>query len=87
MPKWIDFPLSPKQPESGKTQTWDVVTKSSPPKSLGRVSWFPAWRRYCFFSASGQVQPWHLVFDAECLRDIATFCDVETAAQKARRSA
>lgn len=60
---------------SGKTRI--VQVKDRPGGLLGSISWHAPWRRYCFESRSG------IVFDANCLRDIAEHLDAYTAEQKA----
>ena len=51
----------------GKTHVWQVANKQSG-DVLGLVSWYGPWRQYCFDPHEGTV------YSAECLRDIATFC-------------
>lgn len=43
---------------------------------LGEVKWWAHWRRYCFFPARS------MVFDADCMWDIADFCSRMTKEQK-----
>lgn len=72
LPEWIEFRPGPSKP---KTLTWDVVSKSAG-DILGRIAWFGRWRRYSFYPEPGTV------FDEVCLRDIATFCEEQTAAHR-----
>lgn len=74
MSEWIRFDAGPPS-ASGKTKTWDVRTKDGI-HILGRVSWYAPWRRYSFWPDLGTV------FEGQCLRDIASFCDTSTAAHK-----
>lgn len=60
-----------------KTASWGVSSTGLVP--LGHVRWFSQWRRYCFFPLDQ-----HLVFDAECLRELAEFLQSQTAAYKAK---
>ena len=53
--------------KSGLTEIWSV--KSNAGATLGFVSWYAPWRRYCF-----QAVP-NTVFDATCLSDIVVFLD------------
>lgn len=57
---------------TGKTKSWSV--SSTDGHYLGTVRFSGAWRKYCFFP-KGDTQ-----FDASCLREIADFCEKETAA-------
>src|SRR3989338_3930957 len=45
---------------------------------LGQVYWFNRWKRYSFFPAS------ETVFEQDCLRKIADFCEGETKEAKLR---
>ena len=68
MAKWIRF-IYLANSKSGKTKVWQVETASGEP--LGEVKWFARWRKYSFFPLS------HTVFEKDCLRDIADFCETE----------
>lgn len=58
---------------SRKTKIWIVNCGDH---ELGKVSWYAAWRRYCFY-------PWQSkVFDAACLREAADFCEQMTKEHK-----
>lgn len=43
---------------------------------LGEVRWFGRWTQYAFFPNQG------MVFEKTCLRDIASFCEDVTHAQR-----
>lgn len=66
MAKWLDFRLLPR-PEGRKTDIYDVYNKEFG-SYLGKISWYAPWRKYSFFP-SGK----NLVFEADCLSDIAAF--------------
>lgn len=68
MSKYIDFEL---MDSTGKTKRWQVVTADRT-HQLGSVHWYGAWRQYCFFPIQ------QTVFERQCLRDIADFCESET---------
>ena len=65
--------------KSRKTFIWEVGSKKGS-QVLGTIQWYAPWRRYCFFPTTGTL------FDAECLREIATFCETATAEQKRQRA-
>ena len=68
--KWIVFrDLGPSP--SGKTRRFAVVARRDS-AILGEIGWFRGWRRYVF-APSPDTE-----FEAECLRDIAAFCDRST---------
>lgn len=63
-------------PQTGKlTKVWRVISIQSG-TLLGGIKWYPAWRRYCFFPLND------MLFDANCLWDIADFVARMTAEQK-----
>lgn len=66
--KWIRFDLLD---STGKTNRWQVVTLDGS-VVLGSVHWFGRWRGYAFFPLIGTV------FEHQCLRDIADFCEHKT---------
>jgi len=73
-PKWLRFD-STGPSATGKTLTWSVrATQDN--GYLGRVAWFGRWRRYGFWPDEGTV------FEQQCLRDIAAFCEHATIAQR-----
>jgi hypothetical protein len=51
---------------TGKTEVYDVLSKSSG-AILGHIKWYGAWRQYCFFPSP------HCVFNNGCLGDIIGF--------------
>lgn len=74
LPKsFLDFVDGGASP-SGKTRRWAVMSKGG--ASLGTVQWYAPWRRYTFDGWSGTT------FDANCLREIATFCQTNTEQQR-----
>jgi hypothetical protein len=77
MAKWIRFEHVG-QSESGKTSIWRVVSTSAIGVLLGEVRWYGPWRKYSFFPN----QHLALVFEKDCLRDIADFTEAETNARK-----
>lgn len=66
--------------EKAKTDVWEVWALQTA-MHLGQVSWFNHWRKYTFQPAAG------FVFDADCLREVATFCELETRQHKTGRRA
>lgn len=56
---------------------WDVVNKRSG-DIIGIIEWYARWRRLVLEGGDA-------VFDAECLRDIATFMEEETRKRKASK--
>jgi len=73
-PTWIRFDATGPS-DSGKTETWRVSTLDGAP--LGRIAWFGRWRRYAFFPFDATV------FEQQCLRDIAAFCEQATQDRRA----
>ncbi|MGD6850782.1 MAG: hypothetical protein ACQCN6_01830 [Candidatus Bathyarchaeia archaeon] len=69
--------------KSGKTHIWEVLAKDGGVK-LGEVSWYGAWRCYAFF-VSSKWGDFELVFEKQCLRDIANFCEEMTGIQRSLR--
>ncbi len=68
--KWIEF-TSPVKSASGKTDVW-YITGLKSGAYLGSVKWNGGWRKYTFSSSDNTF------FDADCLREIADFCETET---------
>lgn len=70
MSKWITF-RAVACPAIRKTKIWEVmpIDLSS---LLGYVKWYAAWRQYSFFPEADTV------YERQCLRDIADFCEKET---------
>ena len=63
--------------ESGRTRIWSILSDEG--VTIGSVSWFGRWRCYAFFPCMGTV------FERHCLRDLADFCEQETAKWRAHR--
>ncbi len=71
--------------DTGRTKVWAV---SSVGHHLGEVRWFAGWRRYTFVptatvDADGGVRT--VLFDAECLRELADFMDARMGERDAER--
>jgi hypothetical protein len=73
----IKFVPAPPKP---KTKVWWVVNKYDEGQ-LGWVAWFSRWRKYSYFAKP------ETVYEQVCLREIAAFCEQQTALHKAARSA
>lgn len=69
--KWVKFEEQ-RVPETRKTRIFDVLAKQGG-ETLGYVSWYAPWRRYSF--TPSRPPTGYLVFESDCLRDIAAFCD------------
>jgi hypothetical protein len=67
--KWIRFEEI--APPSTKTKRWAVMPKDGSER-IGSVSWYAPWRKYCFFPRP------ETVYEQDCLRDLARFCEAET---------
>lgn len=74
--KWIEF-VCIDRIQGHKTFTWRVVTKDGP-SLLGDVKWYGPWRCYSFFPRPD------CIFEKQCLRDIASFCEQQTQAHKTK---
>lgn len=70
-----------------KTRTWEVWSKAheaggkpgeTGASALGTVKWYGAWRCYAFFPAPNTL------FEKNCLRDLAQFCEARTVEHKAK---
>lgn len=77
-PKWIRFEKQAR-PKDRVTDRWTVYERAHSGAPIGEVRWFGSWRRYAFNPAPGAV------FEQDCLRDIAAFCEEQTAARKRER--
>lgn len=75
--KWIKPVELPKG--KGVTRAWRIETVEGG-DNLGTVKWWPAWRKYAFFPEPGKL------FEPDCLRDLADFCETQTTARKAERA-
>ena len=62
---------------SGLTKLWAVLGAQD--KVLGSIRWYAPWRKYCFYTLEGGA----MVFDVNCLREIADFCEAETRSHNA----
>lgn len=71
--RWLSFEERGTS-ESGKTRRWAVLTKESG-ALLGFVSWFGSWRKYALYPEPKTL------FERDCLRDIAAFCERRTREQ------
>lgn len=78
---WITFEHRGKS-ASGKTQLWEVVpTAGRGSQAIGVISWYPGWRKYCF-------SPYpNTVFEQDCLRTIADYCEMKTKQHKEAKAA
>lgn len=71
MSKYLKF-IEDLAPTDRKTKVWFVSSMTN--FMLGRIKWHGPWRKYCFFvAATGEY-----VFDKNCLREIADFCEEQT---------
>jgi hypothetical protein len=70
MGKWIDFDLVD-LPAKNKTKIWNIRTKDSH-DLIGVVRWHCPWRKYCLFGIT------EVVYEQDCLRDIAEFIEQKT---------
>jgi hypothetical protein len=75
--KWIVFSEAPPKP---KTRVFEVYTKDLQ-GHLGIISWYAPWRRYAFDPSANTV------YESQCLRDIAAFCDWLMAERKLEKLA
>jgi hypothetical protein len=74
---WIRFG-EPTQRGGQKTMRFGVTTADNR-RGLGVVAWYAQWRRYGFYPLPGTV------FEQDCLREIAAFCEAKTREHKAAR--
>jgi hypothetical protein len=77
-PKYIEFHWAGYS-KSGATETWNVMPKDNS-GSLGIIKWFAAWRCYAFYPPLVET-----VFEKQCLRDIANFCEKVTKLQREKK--
>ncbi|HZN48467.1 MAG TPA: hypothetical protein VFB71_12650 [Ramlibacter sp.] len=75
---WLLFDV-PIQLIGQTTFRWGVRNKESG-DLLGEVAWFGRWRRYCFHPRE------RTVFEQDCLREIATFCEERTKEHRAAQA-
>jgi hypothetical protein len=71
MSKWIQF-VDRGIPTGKKTRIWTVHPFDGVNSNLGEVRWYSPWRQYAFYPTSLSL------FEKECLRDIADFCESKT---------
>ncbi len=76
MAKWIEF-IDAGESESGKTRLWHVCPPGQSP--IGIVHWYGPWRKYCYSPHANTV------YEQDCLRDIAAFCEERTKDHKANK--
>jgi hypothetical protein len=70
MSKWIEF--MPEPLASGKkTKRWAVSAKEGGDR-LGSIQWYGPWRQYTFQPAANTI------YERQCLRDLADFCELQT---------
>jgi hypothetical protein len=74
MSKWIYFDQHENK-KGRKTKIWFVRAKDGD-QYLGTVAWYPAWRKYVFWI--GEVAEGGVLFEQDCLRDIADFIETRT---------
>lgn len=75
MSKWIVFEKIGKS-KTGKTNIWRV-SDAKGGYEVAEIRWYGRWRRYALFPLG------FTIFDHECLREVADFC--ETESKKARQ--
>lgn len=75
MSKWVKFELIEEKP---KTKIWAVISIKDADE-IGEIKWNNGWRRYTFYPE----EDYETYFDAECLRDIATFIEEATKSHRA----
>ena len=56
-----------------KTKMFLVTTTYDNGTPLGEIRFFPRWRKFSFFPLKDTL------YESTCLRDIAAFCDIQTA--------
>ena len=80
MSKWLEF-SEPTPSKSGKTMIWSLYSSGYKEDGdeehyydfwLGDVKWRGPWRKYAFFPDRDTL------FEEECLRAIAQFCEDKT---------
>lgn len=72
--EYVRFELL-QRPADRKTDVWYVAPLSGG-SVLGSVKFYGAWRKYVFFPRE------ETLYDANCLRAIADFCERQTVALK-----
>lgn len=77
-PKYIHFEQTGISP-TGKTKIWAVLTSDGEDTLLGHIKYYGAWHQYSFYTDSPFTD---LVFEKQCLRDIANFCEEQSKLQR-----
>ena len=83
MSKWLEF-SEPTPSKSGLTNIWAVYSSGYKDDEgeldkdcwLGEIKWRGPWRKYAFFPERDTL------YEADCLRDIAQFCEDRTKEHK-----
>lgn len=75
--KWI---VAKELEKKGVTKRFEIRAKQGD-IFLGIVKWHPGWRRMCFWPGE------QTLFEPDCLRDLAEFCETETNKRKEERKA
>lgn len=70
--KWIRFEIYQQKP---KTTVWNVIANEGNIE-LGRIGYYPSWRKYVFIPKANTI------FEQDCLRDIADFTEEQTKQQR-----
>ena len=65
--------------DTGKTQIWDIHSKSSG-AILGRIKWYGPWRQYCLFPSP------ECVFNISCMNEISGMLEKLNSLQRKRRN-
>ena len=68
--KWID--VLEESHQTTKTKSYKVLTKDHA-ILLGLIRFYPRWRKYAFYPLENTL------YEEDCLRDIAQFCEESTA--------
>jgi hypothetical protein len=76
--KWI-YAREAKQPPERVTKRWAIVA-SDGEVELGEVKWVGKWRAYAYFPLNDTV------YEKQCLRDIAAFCESQTKQHREGRN-
>ena len=69
--KWIRIAQQPRD-GTKKTSVYDVRTADEI-QHLGEIRFYPRWRKYAFYPRPDTL------YEQDCLRDIAQFCEESTA--------
>ena len=74
--KWL-YAMELTQPPERKTKRWAICATDGEVE-LGQIRWFGKWRCYGYFPAD------ETVYEKQCLRAIADFCETQTDKQRAQ---